>query len=178
MIGNLVRGRLRRILAFLGVPLAAAGAVVVLTATPAHAALIYQGTFTLQAGGGCAQVENNGVTNRTPIQLASCNGSAAQRWAVYLTLDQGNLWILAYGGAQPLNKCMDKGGAVHMWIYGCHGGSQQRWIHNSLQQIVSVNEQSRCVNIGTSSSNSTLGLTSCIVADSTARAPAWQFVPA
>jgi hypothetical protein len=115
--------------ALLGVPLVAATATVVLTAVPAHAALAYQGTFTIKdfTTGQCVQVENNGTTDKTPIVRTTCDGSAAQRWAIYLETSLHVYWILAYGGQQPLNKCMDKGDSDHIWIFGCHGGSQQRW---------------------------------------------------
>jgi hypothetical protein len=156
--------------------LAVTTAVAVLTATPAQAALVYQGTFTIQFQFvGCAQVENNGTTNRTPIQLRPCTGIPAQRWARYLATDQNNLWFLAYDGVH--NLCMDRGGAAHVWIYGCHGGSQQRWIHNSLQQIVSV-DNGGCLNVGNPFSNIVLALSSCVVSGGDARAPAWFFVPA
>jgi len=131
MIGNAVRKRLHRLIAFLGVPLVAASAAVVLTATPAQAALIYEGTFTIESVYGCIEVKDSGTANRTPIQTATCNGADNQRWAIFLDTGRNVRWILAYGGQYPLNKCMDAPDSsdpvTPMHIYGCHGGHQQRF---------------------------------------------------
>ena len=108
-IGNGVRTRrLRRLLSFLGVPLAAASAVVVLTAAPAHAgALTYHGTFRFSNGTSCLEVQSAGRTDRTRIIAGSCDAEPNERWAIFRDEDRAVYWILAYGGEWPLNKCMD-----------------------------------------------------------------------
>jgi hypothetical protein len=168
--------------------LVASAAIVALNATPAHAALIFQGTFALTNGSDCATVQNNGTTDQTPIQLLPCNGSNSQRWAIYLATDTNLYWILAYGGAQPLNKCMDRGDFPlldHMWIYGCHGGTQQRWSLNpttsSPQWIRSPGTSGNsCVGVKpTSSTPFTLAIRACVSEiPPFPVAPTWALVPA
>jgi hypothetical protein len=130
MIADAVRPRLLRLLAFLGVPLAVAGAVVVLAATPAQAgALTYHGTFRFSSGTSCLEVRGAGRTDRTPIIAGLCEANPNERWAIFRDVDRGVYWILAYGGEWPLNKCMDgpDSNPAILHIYGCHGGHQQRW---------------------------------------------------
>src|SRR5688572_8674066 len=119
-----LRARLRRLLAVLSISLVAAGAAVALSATPAHAALNYQGTFTIRdQSGQCVGLQNNGTARQTAILTQVCNGTSGQRWAIYLATDQNNFWILAHGGVQPLNMCMDSNGIPgnmrNMWIWNC-----------------------------------------------------------
>ena len=132
MIGNGVhRRRLQRLLAFVGVPLATAGAVVVLTAAPAQAGpLTYHGTFRFSSGTSCLEVQSSGRTDRTRIIAGRCDAGANERWAIFRDVDRAVYWILAYGGEWPLNKCMDgpDSDSQILHIYGCHGGHQQRWL--------------------------------------------------
>lgn len=128
MIRNAVRRRLHRLIALFGVSLLAAGTAVVLTGAPAQAAFVYKGTFRISSGLSCLEVHGDNTADRTPIILGPCDSGNNQRWAIFLLTDQNNYQIMAYGGAFPLNKCMDgpnSSSVVH--IFGCHGGSQQRW---------------------------------------------------
>lgn len=130
MIAATQPSRLRRLLAVLCASLVAVGVTVVLSATPAHAAVVYKGTFVIQTQAGlCVGIQNNSTARQSPIVLQNCDTSSGQRWAVYLATDQNNYWILAHGGAWPLNMCMD----AHipfgnpMWIWNCNGGNNQRF---------------------------------------------------
>lgn len=124
--------RLQRLLTILSVPLLAVSAAVVLTATPAHAALLYQGTFRIATGAGianCLEVYAASEADRAPVILGPCDTGENQRWAIFRDTDRGVYWISAYGGRQPLNKCMDgPDSAPVVHIFGCHGGHQQRWL--------------------------------------------------
>ncbi|GIH02489.1 hypothetical protein Rhe02_05560 [Rhizocola hellebori] len=170
---------MKKLLALLSIPLLAASLTVATTAAPAHAALDYQGTFTLQTAGGCAQVQNNGRTAKTPIQLGTCDGSAAQRWAIFK--EDGSFpryWILAYGGEQPLNMCMDKG-SQHMWIYNCNGSYHQKWSRAdssfaTAQWIRSEWDVFKCA--GFKPGSSTLALRDCLVLNGE-NAPDWMWQP-
>jgi hypothetical protein len=150
MIGNPTRKRLRRLLAYLSIPLVAASAVVVLTATPAQAAT-YQGTFRISSGFSCLEVYGGGTGDGTPIVQEPCDSSNNQRWAIYLDEGRNVYWIIAYGGAWPLNKCMDgpdSSSRVHIW--GCHGGHQQRWllsINTTTVQEIRQAGTNECVGI-------------------------------
>lgn len=185
MAKTAVRQLLQRALALLGVPLVAAGATVVLTAAPAHAALVYQGTFTLRTSTGttsekCLQVQNNGRTSGTPIVEGICNGGAAQRWAIFLATDRNDYWILAYGGEQPLNMCLDKGDSDHIWIRACFGGSEQRWDlrpnTTDPQMIRSLWNTSECIATHTGDGTK-IGLFPCFV-DFQAAATRFGLIPA
>src|SRR5262245_8443615 len=131
MIVNALRPRLRRLLAVLSMALVATGGTVVLSAGPAHAALVFHGTFTIRSQSGeCVGLQNNGTSRQTGIVLQGCDGSSGQRWAIFLATDQNNFWILAHGGAQPLNMCMDVNPPINsrnMWIWNCNGGRNQRF---------------------------------------------------
>jgi hypothetical protein len=156
----------------------------VFAASPAQAALVYKGTFTIRtdANQQCAGVQNNGTTNKTPIQLQPCTAADNQRWAVFLAGQTAGIdyyWILAYGGAYPLNQCMDRGdspGLDHMWIYGCHGGEQQRWgltLASGPITNVSLRPSGYCVDLKTNST--TLAIKPCSVFTAS---QSWTFVPA
>jgi hypothetical protein len=135
MIRGWLRRPVNRLIAMLCL-LPAAGVAVVLPSTPAQAAYVYQGTYTIRwTTNQCLTVAGGGRTNETPVGLGSCAPPIAvganQRWAIYRT-DTNIYQINAYGGEWPLNMCLD--GADHnifMTIYGCHGHHQQRFTINA-----------------------------------------------
>jgi hypothetical protein len=134
---------------FFGVALAAASAAVVLTGTPAFAAYTYVGTFRISTGFNCLEVYGSQTANGIPVILGPCDSGDNQRWAVFLVTGGNPTYyqIMAYGGAYPLNKCLDAPDSsqfVHIW--GCHGGHQQRWETYS-GQIRLVSGDNRCLGV-------------------------------
>lgn len=72
-------------------------------------------------GGKCADVTNGNSADGTPLQLWSCNGTAAQDWTV-----EGD------GTLRAMGKCMDvRNGATSpgtaVQLYGCNGTPAQSW---------------------------------------------------
>lgn len=127
MIGK----RPHRIAALLGALVLSAVAVV-LPGTPAQAVYISQGTFQIKASDQetCFAVVDNRRDNGALVQLAACNSTAAnQRWRIYQLDPNVRVYqINAYDGEWPLNKCLDLPESnTNVTIYGCHGGSQQRF---------------------------------------------------
>jgi ricin-type beta-trefoil lectin protein len=150
MIGN-IRKRLHRLVAFVGVPLVAAGAAVALTGAPAQAAFVNQGTFLISNGSQCLDVQGDGTANGTPLVLNFCDPSNnSQLFKIYLANDpEGRTYhqIQPYDGAWPLNKCVDLPGSNQLvTIYGCHGGSQQRL---TLDPAGKIRKQGTSICIGT-----------------------------
>ncbi|WP_436535599.1 PQQ-dependent sugar dehydrogenase [Actinoplanes sp. HUAS TT8] len=89
-------------------------------------------TFTFTTGGTgpvrgfankCLDVNGGGSADGTKIQLWTCNGSAAQTWAV-----NGQVWRNPQSG-----KCLDvAGGATvngtKVQLYTCNGSAAQNWV--------------------------------------------------
>ncbi|GIF10181.1 RICIN domain-containing protein [Actinoplanes teichomyceticus] len=80
-------------------------------------------------GGKCLDVDNSGTTDGTKIQLWTCNGTGAQRWARV-----GSTF-------QALGKCLDvsnggttNGTTVQLWT--CNGSAAQVWQPRSNGSIV------------------------------------------
>ncbi|ONI78303.1 glycoside hydrolase family 18 [Kribbella sp. ALI-6-A] len=71
-------------------------------------------------GGKCVDVAGGNSANGTPVQLWTCNGSAAQTWTV------GN------GTVRALGKCLDVTAAgtangTQVQLYDCNGTGAQGW---------------------------------------------------
>lgn len=151
-MGNVRRG-LRRLGACLGIPLFVASALVTMSAVPAQAALALEGTFRIVPDGPiqrCIEVQNSGTADRTPIVVGTCDGAANEVWKIVRDTGRNVLWIQAYNGAFPLNKCMDApDNQVEMHIFGCHGGHEQRWrltIDTTIgQQIHQADNNNWCI---------------------------------
>jgi glucosylceramidase len=82
--------------------------------------------------GKCVDVAGAGTANGTPVQLYTCNGTAAQQWT------RG-----ADGTLRALGKCLDiagpstaNGAQVHLW--DCHGGPSQQWTYTAGRDLTSV----------------------------------------
>ncbi len=76
-------------------------------------------------GGMCADITNGNSADGTPLQLWTCNGTAAQSWTV-----PGDGTLRADG------KCMDvRGGATApgtvVQLYSCNGTPAQSWVPQS-----------------------------------------------
>jgi hypothetical protein len=72
-------------------------------------------------GGKCVDVQAANSANQTPIQLYTCNGTAAQQWTVG-----------SDGTLRALGKCMDVTAAssangTHVQLYDCNGTAAQNW---------------------------------------------------
>lgn len=75
-------------------------------------------------GSTCVDVSGGNSANGTPVQLWTCNGTAAQQWTTDFD-----------GTVRALGKCLDVSGGntangtlVQLW--DCNGGSAQTWSRN------------------------------------------------
>ncbi len=88
------------------------------------------GPITSGMAGKCADDHRDSATNGTKVDLYSCNGSAAQKWAV-----------MADGTLRINGKCMDitsanpaNGAKIEIWP--CNGGWNQVWRPASNKELV------------------------------------------
>jgi glucosylceramidase len=99
--------------------------------------------------GKCMDVAGAGTANGTPVQLYTCNGTAAQQWT------RG-----ADGTLRALGKCLDiagpstaDGAQTHLW--DCHGGTSQQWTYTAGRDLNSV-YANKCLDVtGNSSADGT-----------------------
>ena len=97
-------------------------------------------TGTVTASNGiCLDVAGANTANGTPIQLARCNGNAAQQWTVG-----------SDGTVRALGKCLDVAGGdtaagtpVQLW--DCNGTGAQQWTHSSGTQALRNPQSGRCL---------------------------------
>ena len=80
-------------------------------------------------GGKCVDVAGANTANGTAIDLFTCNGTNAQKWAA------------AGGTLQALGKCMDVTAAgtangTKVQLFDCNGTGAQQWTHTSTNQLV------------------------------------------
>ncbi|MER5563873.1 ricin-type beta-trefoil lectin domain protein [Streptomyces sp. NPDC002506] len=101
------------------------------------------------AQGKCLDVEGGRTDYGTPVQLWTCNGSAAQSWMVNAT-DAG-LELRTAGGT----RCLDVAGGktddrTKIQIWGCNGTPSQAWEYNlrATTPIKSVGA-GKCVDLNT-----------------------------
>ncbi|GID94378.1 hypothetical protein Adi01nite_37900 [Amorphoplanes digitatis] len=83
------------------------------------------GPMSSQVAGKCLDVQGGTSENSTPIQLYTCNGSAAQTW----TIESGSSSSVA---VRALDKCLDiRGGSTAdgaaIQLYTCNGSAAQLW---------------------------------------------------
>ncbi|MFE2373079.1 ricin-type beta-trefoil lectin domain protein [Streptomyces sp. NPDC059398] len=81
------------------------------------------------ANGKCLDVQSAAKTDGTPVQVYTCNGSAAQAWQVYV---DGNGSHLRNVNSM---KCLDVNGnaavnGTKIQIWGCHSNPAQTWEYN------------------------------------------------
>jgi hypothetical protein len=119
-----------------GLGTAAAYANAINTATGSGGGSGHTGAITGIAG-KCVDVRYSGTASGTPIQLYTCNGTAAQRWTVN-----------SDGSLGALGKCLDitQGGTAagtRVQLWDCNGTGAQRW---QARDGTLVNPQSgRCL---------------------------------
>ncbi|WP_036961472.1 glycoside hydrolase family 16 protein [Promicromonospora kroppenstedtii] len=97
-------------------------------------------TGTIRASNGiCLDVAGAATANGTPIQLANCNGNAAQQWTVGTD-----------GTVRALGKCLDVAGgataagtAVQLW--DCNGTGAQQWASTSGTLALRNPQSGRCL---------------------------------
>jgi hypothetical protein len=84
----------------------------------------------------CLDVAWGGVADGTNVQIASCNGSAAQDWK--LTYDDSNPFDAYYTIMNPNSgKCLDlasgsQDDGANVQIYTCNGSAAQKWYLQSI----------------------------------------------
>jgi hypothetical protein len=110
------------------------------------------GTIT-HIGGLCVDVQFGNTADGTPIQLAGCNGSTAQKWEMRTD-----------GSVRALGRCMTvvgppNGTAVQLWW--CTGARSQRW-RRSGSGILNANYE-MCLHVpGTPAAQVQLKLDTCV----------------
>jgi chitinase len=82
-------------------------------------------------GGKCVDVAGASSANGTTVDLYTCNGTNAQKWAI------------AGGTVQSLGKCLDVAAAstangAKVQLYDCNGTGAQQWTHTSSNQFVNA----------------------------------------
>ncbi|HYZ53906.1 MAG TPA: RICIN domain-containing protein [Streptosporangiaceae bacterium] len=84
-------------------------------------------------GGKCVDDYGSGTANGTKIDLYTCNGTAAQQWALAPT-PSGEL-VNPHSG-----KCLDDtasgGPGTKLELYACTGGANQQWTHQANGEYV------------------------------------------
>ena len=100
-------------------------------------------------GGKCLDVAGANSANGTPIQIADCNGNAAQAWS-----RPGD------GTIRALGKCLDAAAAgtangTLVQLYDCNGTGAQQWAVSGAQDIVNI-PANKCLDvIGANSASGT-----------------------
>jgi hypothetical protein len=100
-------------------------------------------------GGKCIDVAGAATANGTPVQLYSCNQTAAQQWL-----------LAPDGTVRALGKCLDvsnsgtaNGSLVQLW--DCNGTKAQQWLYNASNDLVSPNAKKCLDATGQSSADGT-----------------------
>lgn len=100
--------------------------------------------------GKCLDVAGAATADGTPVQLYSCNGTAAQRWT-----------LAADGTVRALGKCLDVTGAgtadgTKVQLHTCNGTGAQRWSYDPGTHDVVNTAAGRCLDVtGGSSADGT-----------------------
>ena len=95
--------------------------------------------------GKCVHDSGGASANGTPIQLSTCNGSAAQLWQV-----PGD------GTLRTAGKCMDVTGSgtangTPIQLFDCNGTGAQQWSWNSASKALTNPQSGRCLDDPSSS---------------------------
>jgi beta-glucanase (GH16 family) len=90
--------------------------------------------------GKCVDVAAAGTANGTPVQLYTCNGTAAQNWT-----------LAADGSVRALGKCLDvsagstaDGANVQLW--DCNGSGAQKWTYTAGRDLVNP-QANKCLDV-------------------------------
>ncbi|UNM16498.1 family 16 glycosylhydrolase [Streptomyces formicae] len=91
--------------------------------------------------GKCLDVAGAATANGTPVQLHTCNGSAAQRWTVGTD-----------GTVRALGKCLDAAAAgtadgTRVQLWDCNGTGAQRWAYNASSNDVVNLPANKCLDV-------------------------------
>ncbi|KAG4077126.1 hypothetical protein HA402_016113 [Bradysia odoriphaga] len=95
------------------------------------------------AGELCLDVAGASSNSGTPVQVAYCNGNAAQDW----TINSNDHTIRAFG------KCLDIAdesvvNGANVQIYDCNGTGSQQWAISEAHDIVSISAD-KCLDVRT-----------------------------
>ncbi|MFC9396865.1 ricin-type beta-trefoil lectin domain protein [Streptomyces sp. NPDC057027] len=91
--------------------------------------------------GKCLDVAGAATADGTPVQLYTCNGTAAQRWT-----------LSADGTVRALGKCLDVTGAgtadgTKAQLYTCNGTGAQRWSYDPGTHDVVNTAANKCLDV-------------------------------
>jgi putative alpha-1,2-mannosidase len=95
--------------------------------------------------GKCVDVRTSGTADGTPVQLYTCNGSAAQSWT-----------LASDGTLRALGKCLDVAGSgiangTRVQIWQCNGTGAQQWWPRPNGTLVNP-PSGRCLDVPNSNS--------------------------
>ncbi|MER7829276.1 ricin-type beta-trefoil lectin domain protein [Streptomyces sp. NPDC095602] len=98
------------------------------------------GTLTGLAG-KCLDVAGGSGADGTPVQLYTCNSTAAQRWT-----------LAADGSVRALGKCLDVAGGstadgAPAQLYTCNGTGAQRWSYNAATRDLVNPAADKCLDV-------------------------------
>jgi len=91
-------------------------------------------------GSRCLDVAGASNANGTPIQVANCNGNAAQDWTI-----GSDQTIRALGKCLDVDSASTANGA-NIQLYDCNNSNAQHWVVTAAGDIVSVNAD-KCLDI-------------------------------
>jgi chitinase len=101
-------------------------------------------------GGKCVDVQASGTADGTPVQLYTCNGTAAQKWAVG-----------SGGTITALGKCLDvtsgsTASGAKVQLYTCNGTGAQAWAYDASTHDIVNPAANKCLDAtGKSSADQT-----------------------
>jgi beta-glucanase (GH16 family) len=100
-------------------------------------------------GGMCVDVAGGSGADRTPIQLHTCTGNAAQQWTVGTD-----------GTVRALGKCLDVSGGstadgAAVQLYTCNGTNAQKWTYTAAHDLTNTGANKCLDATGNSSADGT-----------------------
>ncbi|GAB3662422.1 ricin-type beta-trefoil lectin domain protein [Glycomyces tarimensis] len=98
------------------------------------------GTAITGFGGKCVDVAGASSADGTPVQLYTCNGSAAQQWT-----------FASDGTVRALGKCLDVSAGstadgAKVQLYTCNGTGAQQWVHTDANDLVNP-QADKCLDV-------------------------------
>ncbi len=99
---------------------------------PASGGVTRTAAFRSGIPGKCVDVRDANSADGTPVQLYTCNGTAAQRWT-YVPGEGGTL--------RALGRCLDVSGGgtangTKVQLWQCNGTGAQRWITGPASSLI------------------------------------------
>ncbi|GGP93913.1 ricin-type beta-trefoil lectin domain protein [Streptomyces roseolilacinus] len=91
--------------------------------------------------GKCLDVAGGATADGTPVQLHTCNGTAAQHWT-----------FAADGSVRALGKCLDVTGGstadgAPAQLYACNGTGAQRWAYDAATRDLVNPAADKCLDV-------------------------------